>query len=308
MNQSDNGKRQVLRMIVRDQLFPRMKFVNKHELQFSMDTGSVCHFVMTKLTDSYGKHSLQEKMEFWNEYKNVVMTKLTQQRNNCIQSINHVTKGKHCVSFAFDISQLHSHLILQALLTARTENRTLLTYISDARERRKDLQAYTKLLMAYGGALVGINDWKKQHLTASFSKYVTIADEAFLWLCLDTYLPLYNPTNIDSINPTDGHILMVSNKDSGLDNSATPLTPTSNDSIKTKTRNTSPTANGNRYGWTKEGILRYNRYFTAIEQERKVHTNFDAYFLKECQANATPAQTTTAQKIQETPTFALNCL
>ena len=112
-------------------------------------------------------------------------------------------------------------MISQALVTERTENRTSLTYIADARERRKDLQAYTKLLMAYGGALVGINDWKKQHLTASFSKYVTIADEAFLWLCLDTYLPLYNPTNIDSINPTDGHILMVSNKDSGFDNSAT---------------------------------------------------------------------------------------
>ena len=98
LKQSDNGKRQVLRQIVRDQLFPKMKFVNKHEMQFNMDPGSVCQFVMTRLTASYGEQTLQEKMEFWNEYKQVVMTKLTQQRNNCIQSINNVTKGNFIIS------------------------------------------------------------------------------------------------------------------------------------------------------------------------------------------------------------------
>ena len=93
MKQSDNGKRQVLRQIVRDQLFPKMKFLNKHELQFNTETGSVCHFVMSRVTASYGEETLQERMEFWNEHKQIVMTKLTQQRNNCIQSINNVTKG-----------------------------------------------------------------------------------------------------------------------------------------------------------------------------------------------------------------------
>ncbi len=81
-------------MIVRDQLFPRMKFVNKHELQYSMEAGTVCHFVMTRLAANYSEQSLQERIEFWNDYKTVVMRKLTQQRNNCIQSINNVTKGK----------------------------------------------------------------------------------------------------------------------------------------------------------------------------------------------------------------------
>ena len=94
---------------------------------------------------------------------------------------------------------------------------------------------YAKLMKAYGGALIVINDWKKKHLTESFSHYVTVADEAFLWLCLDTYLPIYNPTDVDCINPTDGHILMVSNKDTGVSkNSATPLTPTGNDGITQK--------------------------------------------------------------------------
>lgn len=93
MQQSDNGKRQVIRMIVKNELFPRMKFVNKHELQFSMESGTVCQFLMTRLAATYGEHSLQEQVEFWNEHKTVVMTKLTQQRNNCIQSINNVTKG-----------------------------------------------------------------------------------------------------------------------------------------------------------------------------------------------------------------------
>ena len=109
MKQSDNGKRQVLRQIVRDQLFPKMKFINKHELQFSMDPGSVCQFVMTRLTASYGEQTLQQRMEFWNEYKQVVMTKLTQQRNNCIQSLNNVTKGSvfaFCHMFLFNLCSI----------------------------------------------------------------------------------------------------------------------------------------------------------------------------------------------------------
>ena len=110
LKQSDNGKRQVLRQIVRDQLFPKMKFLNKHELQFSMESGSVCHFVMTRLTASYGEQTLQEKMEFWNDYKQVVMTKLTQQRKNCIQSINNVTKGNFFIFL--------NKLVLQSLLTS----------------------------------------------------------------------------------------------------------------------------------------------------------------------------------------------
>ena len=122
MNQSDNGKRQVIRMIVRDQLFRRMKFANKHELQYSRDSGTICNFVMTRLNATYDDHTLQEQIEFWNEYKSVVMAKLTQQRNNCIQSINNVTKGKpsaflcdrHLHSFAHHLSRLIKHYWLSA--------------------------------------------------------------------------------------------------------------------------------------------------------------------------------------------------
>ena len=182
-------------------------------------------------------------------------------------------------------------------------NESSLQFIAEARERRSNELAYATLLQAYGGALVGINLWKKQHLTSSFSEYVTIADEAFLWLCLDTYLPIYNRNDIGDINPTEGGILMVSNKDSGLDNPATPV----REKDVVNTRKTSPTANGNRYGWTKEGILRYNHYFSQITQERSRDTTFDAYFLKKCQENATPAQTKYVSKQHETPTFAFNC-
>ena len=187
-------------------------------------------------------------------------------------------------------------------------NESTLQFIAAARERRRNQKAYTTLLRAYGGALVGINVWKKQHLTSSFSEYVTIADEAFLWLCLDTYLPIYNRNDIGSINPTDGAILMVSNKDSGSNISVTPSKPTVSEDAVSNTRQTSPTANGNRYGWTKEGIMRYNRYFASIAQERRSDTTFDTFFLQQCQEHATPAQTKTVSKNQETPTFAFNCL
>ena len=186
-------------------------------------------------------------------------------------------------------------------------NESELQFIVDARVRRRNPSAYTTLLRRYGGALIGINIWKKQHLTSSFSDYVTTADEAFLWLCLDTYLPIYNRNDIGDINPTDGDILMVSNKDSGSDSSLTPTSPTSDKEAVFNTRQTSPTANGNRYGWTKEGILRYNRYFRSIAEEREHDTTFDAFFLKKCQENATPAQTKYVSKQHETPTFAFNC-
>ena len=190
----------------------------------------------------------------------------------------------------------------------KDSNESSLQFIAEARERRRNKLAYATLLQAYGGALVGINLWKKQHLTSSFSEYVTIADEAFLWLCLDTYLPIYNRNDIGAINPTGGAILMVSNKDSGLDNPGTPVRPNVSEKDLTNTRKTSPTANGNRYGWTKEGIMRYNHYFRRISEERSDDTTFDTFFLKKCQENATPAQTKHVSKQQEIPTFAFNCL
>ena len=183
-----------------------------------------------------------------------------------------------------------------------------LQFIAEARVRRQNQSAYATLLQAYGGALVGVNIWKKKHLTSPFSEYVTIADEAFLWLCLDTYLPIYNRNDIGDINPTDGGILMVSNKDTGCEKIATPLKPTVSQTPVSNTRQTSPTANGNRYGWTKEGILRYNRYFQSISHERRENTTFDTFFLQQCQKDATPARTKTLSKTQETPMVAFNCL
>ncbi len=199
-------------------------------------------------------------------------------------------------------------MLVPALLRDHTKNNTSLVFIADARERRRNVTAYSKLMMIYGGALIGIKDWKAKHLTASFSQYVTVADEAFLWLCLDTYLPIYNMGNIGDINPNDGQVLMMSHKDTGNDNSATPSTPTGNTGTTKQKFNTSPTATGNRYGWTKEGIMRYNHYFRAITQERKEFNNFDAYFLEVCQANATPLQTPRSQQNKELPALACNCL
>ncbi len=194
------------------------------------------------------------------------------------------------------------------MLTERANNNTSLAYIADARERRRNVTAYTKLLKIYGGAIIGIKEWKTKHLIASFSEYVTVADEAFLWLCLDTYLPIYNIGNIDEINPTDGQILMVSHKDTGNYNSTTPSTPNGNTGTTKQKLNTSPTATGNRYGWTKEGILRYNHYFRAIAQERKEFNNFDAHFIQECLANASPIQTSMSHQKKVLPTLACNCL
>ena len=91
MKQSDAGKRQVLTTIVREELFSRVKFVNREDLKYSLSPGTICHFVLERLVAC--SNSDWDKAEFWGDCKQLVIKKITDQRNNCIQAINAVTKG-----------------------------------------------------------------------------------------------------------------------------------------------------------------------------------------------------------------------
>lgn len=94
MAQSQAGRRHVLISIVRDHLFSRMKFVNKTQLRYSRSRGTVCQFVLQRLVQCTSNNWGQEKAEFWDECKNLVQKKLTEQRNNCIQAINKIATGE----------------------------------------------------------------------------------------------------------------------------------------------------------------------------------------------------------------------
>ena len=171
----------------------------------------------------------------------------------------------------------HVHQDSEELGKAKKEE-PLLSLLAKARERRQNANEYMKLLFKYGGALIGKKKWKTNSLTKRFSDYVTIADEAFLWLCIDTYLPLYNPNNKHKANPEKQMILMVSNHATADTNKHTE-----------KPR----TASGNRYGWTTAGIQEFNKYCEAISAERRMSSNkFEDDFLTHCQANTLPKNKT----------------
>ena len=165
--------------------------------------------------------------------------------------------------------------------------------LAEARERRQNASKYMKLLFEYGGALIGKKKWKTNSLTKHFSDYVTVTDEAFLWLCIDTYLPLYNPADKHKANPEIKRILMVSNHATDMLDKATE---------KPKT------ASGNRYGWTTMGIQLFNKYCEDIMEERRMSSNqFDDDFLTYCQTNTLPHKRTAAEQ-KKTPIKAWNCL
>ena len=173
-----------------------------------------------------------------------------------------------------------------------TENdpREWIDLLDEARGRRAAAPAYCKVLYQYGSALVGKRTWKKKHLVAHFSDYVSVADEAFLWLCLDTYLPRWNKGNNERNGQDNEQVLVLSQK-----------------FLKDKGHNVK-TANGNRCGWTREGIDKFNYYFGQIRHERQRHNRaFDVSFKTYCQEVASTRRVV-ARRVEDNYPTAYNCL
>ena len=112
--------------------------------------------------------------------------------------------------FAKYLHYLLNNLYHNSGIVAESNPQEWLDLIDEARARRSAAPAYCQLLHTYGSALVGKKTWKKKHLIEHFSDYVSVADEAFLWLCLDTYLPRWNRNEVDKTN--DETVLILSQK------------------------------------------------------------------------------------------------
>lgn len=92
LNQSTEGIDYVLKSLVRDVLFSKIKFVSKPELAYSEKKGSICQFVMGQLA-GFNHISTTDMVTFWSKNVPKIHRALTVQRNNSIQAINRVTKG-----------------------------------------------------------------------------------------------------------------------------------------------------------------------------------------------------------------------
>ena len=84
----------VLKNIVRKNLFPRVKFLEKErDLLLNMKEGSICHS-MIKWCDKL-KENEEYKIRFWTTNMNNIKTFHTQHRNNVIKNIKKIAKRKY---------------------------------------------------------------------------------------------------------------------------------------------------------------------------------------------------------------------
>ena len=84
-------EKQTIYNVCTNELFPRVKFLNKeHDLQYSEDVKSICHFVMSRCNLG----SMVDRKAWWNDHKQDVNYQITQQRNNKIAALRWAFYGK----------------------------------------------------------------------------------------------------------------------------------------------------------------------------------------------------------------------
>ena len=76
----------VLQNIARKELFARVKFISKMQLNYSEKEKSICGFVMNQI-HAFKDKPAEWKHEYWGNYQKIVLRAHTQQRNNCVKSI-----------------------------------------------------------------------------------------------------------------------------------------------------------------------------------------------------------------------------
>ena len=84
--QGQFGHNLVLKSVIKNHLFPKVKFINKHlDLAFNQEEGSICHLMFQWC------NSLQEPVvnecQFWNLNLSNIKTLHSQHRNNVIKRI-----------------------------------------------------------------------------------------------------------------------------------------------------------------------------------------------------------------------------
>ena len=163
--------------------------------------------------------------------------------------------------------------------------------------RRLQAHAYTWLLEKYGPAIVGKRTWRTKHHKVKFSKLATVADEAFMWLCIETYSP---HGRIAHVAASTSPLMMSPPTRANKDKSS---------SLRVMTQ-TSNTRKG-RCGWTNEGINLYNFHFKAIQLDRsKYGDDFDTAMMEHFQEtiDSKKGRNQMDGTIAAEEVIALNCL
>ena len=99
--QGQFGHNLVLKSVIKNHLFPKVKFINKHhDLAFNQEVGSICYSIF-QWCDSL-QESVLDKYQFWTSNLSNIQTLHSQHRNNVIKRIRNISNGKQCMSVIVD--------------------------------------------------------------------------------------------------------------------------------------------------------------------------------------------------------------
>ena len=99
--QGQFGHNLVLKSVIKNHLFPKVKFINKHhDLAFNQEVGSICYSIF-QWCDSL-QESVLNKYQFWTSNLSNIQTLHSQHRNNVIKRIRNISNGKQCMSVIVD--------------------------------------------------------------------------------------------------------------------------------------------------------------------------------------------------------------
>ena len=93
MLQGQTGFKMVLKNIIRENLFPKVKFIKKeNDLLFDEDASSICGCILKWF--NFERKQMNFKYKFWSANQDNVDKYFTQHRNNKIKKFKRQAKGK----------------------------------------------------------------------------------------------------------------------------------------------------------------------------------------------------------------------
>jgi hypothetical protein len=258
------GRDWLLEKCVKKDVFPKIKFANlDHELAFSNDLDSICRFMA-------GKMKVQDANveRWWMGAKKGVHKKLKTNRNNVIKAIKNRFHGKS----EMNGWMLQCYVLPNTLFLFTTDNILEVTNQEFRLESITGMRsiasraAYIELLDCLARSVVGRKVYMDNRMTKPLSEWFSYTDEAFLLVCLESYVPKWN------------RAWARRQREGGQQQNAAAAEDEEQDEDARYTGK----AKGTKLGWTDEGKERMNALMIDVARDRQANgPHFDIIFKDE---------------------------
>ena len=266
------GRDWLLEKCVKEDVFPKQKFANLDaDLNFCNNCNSICRFMAEKM-----KVNEEDVEGWWESSKKAVHKKLKMHRNNVIKAIKLRFFGKKMVTdnCCYIVVDHHDIIFLTPSspdvttenVLAVTDREFLLQNFMGMRKTKT--KAYVQLLDCLGRAVVGRKVYIENRMSRPLSEWFTLTDEAFLLLCLESYVDKWKQEWAQA-PPADEAPQQQQDGGQQVDNDEARYTGRSQ---------------GTKRSWSKEGLERFNGLMVDVFRDRQVNgAHFDVIFREDDQ-------------------------